>query len=43
MFTSSALRYVFGLSKEESSGEEVESTFSYLGSQVVDPDAGEIL
>ena len=36
-FFSSSLR--FWLSEEESSGEEANSTFTYLGSQVVDPDA----
>ena len=29
----------FGLSEEESSGQEVEGTCTYIGSQVVDPNA----
>ena len=33
----------FGLSEEESSGEEAEGTYTYLGSQVVDPDAMAVL
>ena len=37
--TYSALCYDFGLSEEESSGEEVKGTYTYHGSHVVDPDA----
>ena len=33
----------FGLSVEECSGEEMEGTYTYLGSQVVDPDGVEAL
>ena len=36
--TSSALRYNFNLSEEESSGEEVDGINTYLDNQVVGPD-----
>ncbi len=33
----------FGLSEDKSSGEEEEDTYTYLGSQVIDPDAVTVL